>query len=239
MPTEDEIADFLPNIIAVPRASLPSNEVECPICMYAFITEYPVRVSTSHPDSKCKHIFGNACIEKHIRSGGSRSTKCPVCREKWFHSGTEEEEDIEMSVRHAIDDEEEGGWASEGGAQWGDLEDGDIVRVPIPRRVRVRVGIVEASRSGGLGHGEDGHMAEGVHGRQGQYDVQNAQGLSNRGKVNQSVGFLERLLMTSEIDEDATGIIDRDVDNLQRAIAQLWSSLERSGMERDSWAGGS
>jgi hypothetical protein len=66
--------------------------------------------------------------------------------------------------------------------------------------------------------------------RRQQHEVPNAQGLSNRGKVNQSIGFLERILMTSEIDE-GVGRIDHDVENLQRAIARLWTAVERYSEE--------
>jgi hypothetical protein len=140
------------------------------------------------------------------------------------------EEDVEMSVLDAIDDEERvrgRGWDQSG--EWKVFDDGDIVRVPIPRRVRVRIGVAGGSGSRDQEHGEDEHMPARNDRRQ-QHEVPNAQGLSNRGKVNQSIGFLERILMTSEIDE-GVGRIDHDVENLQRAIARLWTAVERYSEE--------
>jgi hypothetical protein len=47
---------------------------------------------------------------------------------------------------------------------------------------------------------------------------------SNRGRVNRSIGFLERVLMTAEIDEKG-GNVDARVMDIERAIERLWSSL--------------
>jgi hypothetical protein len=82
---EQRIRQRLTQLIPVPLNELPNDDLSCYICLepYPHLEhggDYPVRMQ----ESTCRHIFGRLCIEEHITSNQSYSTRCPICREQWF-----------------------------------------------------------------------------------------------------------------------------------------------------------
>jgi hypothetical protein len=130
MPTEQEIASYISQIRPLPLFALPPNDHECPICLEPYtLHECPVKVQSLHPRTRCQHVFGRDCIEKHFRSGGPWRTRCPMCKEEWFDDETWGTEDVESGSI----------WADMSTEALGMTEERQFVSVRVPQRLRIRI----------------------------------------------------------------------------------------------------
>jgi hypothetical protein len=87
--TERRIREWLSYLIPVPTDSVPEDERTCAVWQEPYPAsgeggDYPVRVDSTWPDSNRRHVFGRRCTEDYLSSNRGYSTRCPVCRERWF-----------------------------------------------------------------------------------------------------------------------------------------------------------
>ncbi|KAI4703539.1 hypothetical protein J4E89_010115 [Alternaria sp. Ai002NY15] len=102
---ERRIRQYLSHLIPVPLLDVPESDRICTLCYEPFpppeeAGDYPVRVSSTHANSTCRHVFGRTCIEEHLSSGRGYSRRCPICRENWFG-------DAEAEAPGSVDEEPE------------------------------------------------------------------------------------------------------------------------------------
>ncbi|KAF2020359.1 hypothetical protein BU24DRAFT_469146 [Aaosphaeria arxii CBS 175.79] len=237
---EVEIQCRLKRTSPVPNCTLPFNEQVCPICFEPYIpknevsahvdlsskgaSEISVRVRSCWPGSTCRHAFGHNCIEAHIRSAGPWSNKCPTCREEWF---PEDETPPFTSTDGRIDN----GGDNHGSHFTSNLSSRDNARDKAPLSLENKPKLSDSSCKESEAPKIDlgcGGCVGGVGRNLMRTPMANMEGLSNRGKVARSVQFLERILLTSNIDDDHPSISFR-VQDVELAIEALWHALECRG----------
>jgi hypothetical protein len=108
--TERVVRDWLSRLIPIPLDNLLEEERICTICLEPFPAfdedgDYPVRVNSTWPDSTCQHVFGRLCIEWHISINVRYSTRCPICRERWFARPAEDTSVVNLDIPQEIADE--------------------------------------------------------------------------------------------------------------------------------------
>lgn len=79
---------------------------ECSICREPF-DQHPEETPLMPDLPDCHHIFGSACLWKHLASDGEWANKCPECRAVWYERDDEHDvrflsyDDIQRSVTQA------------------------------------------------------------------------------------------------------------------------------------------
>ncbi|KAF2110521.1 hypothetical protein BDV96DRAFT_604082 [Lophiotrema nucula] len=236
MPEQPYVQQRLNCTYPVPLSALDRDSHICPICHEPYAEhnpifrhpewvgpEYPVRVVSRQPHSKCQCVFGVDCIRRVFRSMEPWCNKCPLCREIWFPTYDERVAtiDAERNARDAARSSQAIA-AAEGLA-----DAAQNVRVPLSRQ-RSRVRIHEAPEVVPM------HDAPQVLDLTSSRRTSSSpmQGLSNRGRMHRSVGFLERTISEFDID-------DRDAETtnmvaaIEMAVEDLWQRLETSRRVRD------
>lgn len=177
--------------------------------------------------------------------------KCPTCREQWFEgSGLDEEyvdewareEDAMARAMSAANPASSSHWETspETGLSWVSgsagtglqtehQDDAAFVRMQMPQLIRFRIRGIPGHVSGQSSPQRHSPNASPMHASAGADDVVSRSpavnvDFSNRGRMNRSIGVLERVLMTAEIDEKGEDV-DTKVIEAERAIERLWSAL--------------
>lgn len=134
----------------------------------------------------------------------------------------------------------------------------EFMRIQIPQEIRLRVHttheIVPDQNRGQNANGDwSNHLSgnpgeaaqqqvdfgleagSGAAGTMQRSDAPDGPGFSSRGRVHRSIGFLERMLLTAEIDDEGADIEQR-VEEVERAIERFWRKLEETGRGQDEAA---
>jgi hypothetical protein len=222
-PTEDEIQRYL-NLLR--PASLPPGEQHiCPLCKEIFEpyradsnTDYAATPWLGREDSTCKHIVGRRCIESHLRSGASDSSRCPVCRQNWVGPMWHRPEDSEPNV-------------SDGEGSNHELAERRRRRFAERRRAhdfRVYIGHDEAdehtngitqdqgnARNAVLGPPHPDHIASTID-----------RSVSSTARINRMIALLERMLGAYDLYDISEGSMIR-VQDIEHDVNELWEALDR------------
>ncbi|KAF2476646.1 uncharacterized protein BDR25DRAFT_310001 [Lindgomyces ingoldianus] len=231
MPPIDEptIQRYIQSTTAVDANDLPESDRNCPICREPYGRwgrnhlpirageEYPVRVLSENPNTLCRHVFGTQCLGNHFRCGGPWATRCPICREIWFRplEGWPLANAPVALTPSALTP------AARAPAATGEHNLAPV-RINLPLHYNLRI----------MGAPEPVPIHDAPEVVQGpQTDPEDSpplpqeHGLSNRGRLHRTLGFLERMLPEFEIDDWDEETTQR-VSQLDIAVERLWMQLE-------------
>ncbi|KAF2752152.1 hypothetical protein M011DRAFT_523003 [Sporormia fimetaria CBS 119925] len=222
---------YLPYAVLSPHPSNPQIHPE---------GEYPVRVRSLHPHTQCRHVFGSKCIEAHLRSQGPWCTRCPTCREEWFDWPEDarwgDEERGREGVRMQLPRLREIDVVGDEGVRRGEVYAyPHVTRVYAVREVEQLDGRAlvpgQGAGGGGVMTEEDGlaswSSTEDVHERRGERTTTSnadASGLGNRGRIDRTIGFLERMLRNADVRDGDAEVAERVVA-LEVAAESLWGKV--------------